>query len=328
MRLFLFALVTALVLPIALAHEHGLDLPPGLVKLAEYQQQLAGSITLLIALIAGMLTFTSPCGFVVLPMFFTYLFKERRRAVLMTAAFALGMTIAFALLGVLAGSAGTFLNEYKMPFAFVSGFALVFFGMLLILNLGFSIFYFKLDHKKSASALSTGLMGFFFAIGWTPCIGPILTGILILAANTGTALKGALMLGTYALGVAVPLLIVSVFADKFDWSNKPWIRGRHFQFSLFGRIVHTHTYNIIGGLILIAVGGLMIAQSGTFFFMNTIPQYLPWTMGLFVDINERLAASQFLASSWGNVLGILLIVALVVLVYRWTRHREGPLRRV
>lgn len=321
---WLFALIALVVIPAALA----LELPIGVVRLAQYQQQLAASITFLIALIAGALTFTSPCGFVVLPMFFTYLFKERKRAVLMTAAFAIGMTIAFALLGVLAGSAGTFLNEYKMPFAFASGFALVAFGILLLLNLGFSGFYFKLDHKKTASAWSTGVMGFFFAIGWTPCVGPILTGILILAANTGTALKGALMLGTYALGVSVPLLIVSALADKYDLANKPWVRGKHIEFSLFGRKVHTHTYNIIGGIILLAVGGLMIAQSGTFFFMDKIPEYLPWTMTMFVNLNQAMADSPWLTSGWANALGIIVIVALVWFAYRWSRHKEGPLREV
>jgi cytochrome c biogenesis protein CcdA len=323
-KIFLAAIILALAFPLALA----LELPPGVVKLGEYQQQLAASITFLVALIAGMLTFTSPCGFVVLPMFFTYLFKERKRAVLMTAAFAAGMTVAFVLLGLLAGSAGAFINEYKMPFAFASGFALVAFGIMLLLNLGFSIFYFKLDHKKAASALSTGIMGFFFAVGWTPCLGPILTGILILAANTGTALKGALMLGAYAIGVAVPLLAVSALSDKYDWAHKPWLRGKHIQFKLVGRTVHTHTYNIIGGLILIAVGGLTIAQSGTFFFMNTIPQYLPWTMDLFVDMNERLAASPFLTSQVGNALGLSLLVLFAWLVIRAVRHKEGPLREV
>jgi cytochrome c biogenesis protein CcdA len=321
---FLITLALLLVIPAAIA----LDLPPGVIKLAEYQQQLAASITFLVALIAGILTFTSPCGFVVLPMFFTYLFKERKRAVLMTGAFALGMSIAFVALGVLAGSAGTFINQFKMPFAFASGFALVFFGILLFLNLGFSIFYFKLDHKKAASAWSTGLMGFFFALGWTPCLGPILTGIMILAANTGTAFRGALMLGTYAVGVSVPLLIISALADRWDLANKPWIRGKHIQFDLFGHRVHTHTYNIIGGIILISVGALMIVQSGTFFFMEQLPRYLPWTMTFFVNTNQDLASSPFLTSQWGNALGIFLIALIIWAVYRAARHKEEPLREV
>ena len=317
-----------LALLIAIPAVFALELPPGLVKLGEYQQQLAGSITFLVALLAGAVTFTSPCGFVVLPVFFTYLFKERKRAVMMTGVFALGMTLAFVLLGILAGSAGAFINEYKMPFAFISGFALVAFGIMLFFNLGFSIFYFKLDHKKTASALSTGLMGFFFAIGWTPCLGPVLTGIMILAANTGTALKGALMLGTYAVGVSIPLLIIAAFSDRFDWANSAWLRGKELRFSLLGKQVHTHTYNVIGGIILIGLGGLMIAESGTFFFMNELPQYLPWTMDIFIGANERLAASPLLTSWWGNTLGILLIGFLVWLVIRASRHKDKALREV
>lgn len=324
MRKFLNVLLAgALVFPIVFA----LELPPGLVQLGEYQQQLAASITFLVALIAGMLTFTSPCGFVVLPMFFTYVFKERKRAVLMTASFALGMAVAFTLLGLIAGASATYLNEFKMPFAFVSGFVLVAFGILLFLNLGFSIFYFKLDHKKMSSALSTGLMGFFFAVGWTPCIGPVLAGILLVAANTGTALKGAALLATYAAGVSIPLLVVSALADRYDWANSSWIRGRHLQLRLFGRTVHTHTYNIISGLVLAGIGMIMIVQSGTFVFMERIPQFLPWTMDFFVDANDWLTTSV-LASWWGNLIGVLLIAVIVWLVVRAARHKERPLREV
>lgn len=321
-KAWLFALLLV-ILPAAFA----LELPPGLVKLSEYQQQLAASITFIVALIAGMLTFTSPCGFVVLPMFFTYVFKERRRAVLMTAAFALGMTLAFTLLGFIAGASAKFLNEYKMPFAFASGFALVAFGIMLMLNLGFSIFFFKLDHKRVTSALSTFLLGFFFAVGWTPCIGPVLAGVLLVAANAGTAPLGAALLATYAIGVSVPLLAVSALADRYDWANSAWLRGRHLQFRLFGRTVHTHTYNIIGGLILIAIGGLMIAQSGTFFFMETIPKYLPWSMDFFTDANAWLTRSP-LSRGWGDLLGLAVIALLAWLVIRAARYREKPLREV
>jgi cytochrome c biogenesis protein CcdA len=322
-RLAMLALAL-LIIPATLA----LDLPTGVQKLAEYQQQLAGSITFLIALLAGILTFTSPCGFVVLPMFFSYVFKERRRAVLMTCAFAVGMALAFTLLGLAAGAIGGFLNQVKMPFATISGIVLVLFGILLLLNKGFSIFYFKLDHRKAASAWSTGLLGFFFAIGWTPCLGPILAGIMLLAANTGTALKGAAMLATYAIGVAIPLLLVSYLADRYDWASKDWIRGRHVAFSLFGKKVHTHTYNIIGGILLIAIGLLMAFQGGTFFFMERIPQVLPWTMELFNDLNERFLETGWLGSGWANALGIAIILLAAWRVFRAARHRERPLREV
>ena len=94
-----------------------IELPPGLIKMQEYQQNLALSITFLIAFIGGIISFTSPCGFVVLPTFFAYLFKERKRALFMTATFALGMTLAFVLFGLVAGAMGDFFNVYKEFFA-------------------------------------------------------------------------------------------------------------------------------------------------------------------------------------------------------------------
>src|SRR3972149_7731780 len=115
-KAFLFILVLMLAGMAA-----ALELPPGVQKLYEYQNQIALSITFLIAFIGGILTFTSPCGFVVLPTFFAYLFKERKRALFMTAIFSLGMTLAFIIFGLVAGFVGNFFNEYKEVFAMISG---------------------------------------------------------------------------------------------------------------------------------------------------------------------------------------------------------------
>ena len=298
---WLFIVFGLLIVSSVFAQE--LNFPPGIIKLQEYQNELAQSITLLLAFIGGLLSFTSPCGFVVLPAFFSYLFKERKRAMTMTALFCLGMILAFILFGVIAGAVGDFFNIYKEFFATLSGLVLVLFGVMLIFNLGFSIFDFKIKHTPR-DGIGIFFLGFFFAIGWTPCVGPILGGVLLLAANTASIPKAVLLFLSYALGVTLPLLLVSYFSDKYDLSK--YFTSRHVSFTLLGKKINTHLYGIIGGLLLIVIGIIMTSFKGTRVFMTEIPKYVPWSMSFFTMMNEQLVASSFFTSTWANLLGAML----------------------
>lgn len=300
----------ALLLMIGIAS--ALEFPPGAQKVMEHELNIGLAVTLLIAFLGGLLTFTSPCGFVVIPTFFAYLFKERKRAMYMTATFSLGMTLAFIMFGFIAGIVGNFFNVYKETFAMISGILLVLFGVLMILNKGFSVFNFKIKHKPNHT-WSVFFLGFFFAVGWTPCVGPILAGIIVLSTHAGTIAKSMMLFAVYSLGVALPLLIVSYFSDKYDVSK--WFASRHVDFKLFGKKIHTHLYGIIGGILLIIVGIIMFAFKGTRVFMTEIPKYIPWTMDSFTLMNEYLIESSFYTSTTANVIGILLalIVAGVII---------------
>jgi len=296
-----------------------LELPIGVQRLIAYQQEVALSVTFLIAFIGGILTFTSPCGFVLLPTFFSYLFKERKRALFMTAIFSLGMTAAFVIFGIIAGLLGNFFNEYKQFFAMLSGAMLIFFGAMMIFNKGFSLLDFRVKHKPNHS-WGVFFLGFFFATGWTPCVGPILGGIIVLAAGTASLLKGALLFGAYSLGVALPLMAVSYFSDRYDVSK--WFTSRHVQFSLFGKKVHTHLYGIIGGVFLIIIGSIMFIGKGTSFFMNQIPKYIPWTMDLFTNVNQALVESQLFTGTLANVFGIIIMALLLYVIWRAINHHK------
>jgi len=308
-----------LVLLITIGAVIALELPPGVQKMLEYQNQIALSITFFIAFIGGLLTFTSPCGFVVIPTFFSYMFKERKRALFMTAIFSLGMILAFIIFGIIAGLLGNFFNIYKEFFAMMSGILLVLFGVMLIFSQGFSFFDFRIKHKPNHS-WSVFFLGFFFAIGWTPCVGPILGGIIILATGVGSVFKSALLFGFYALGVALPLMIVSYFSDKYDVAK--WFVSRHIEFTLFGKKIHTHLYGIIGGILLIVIGLIMFFGRGTSFFMEKIPTYLPWTMDLFTNVNEKLVESSFFTSTAANIIGIIIAIILLYVIWRAIYHKD------
>jgi cytochrome c biogenesis protein CcdA len=321
-------LVFLLALPIVAAQTVApSQFPPGVLKILQYREQLAASITFLIAFIAGIISFTSPCGFVLLPTFFSFLFKERKRAVLMTAFFCAGLILAFTTLGLSAAILGVFINEFKKPFAVVSGFIFIAFGIMTLLNKGFTWFQFKLDHHKAKSAFTMTLFGFFFALGWTPCVGPVLGGILLLAANAGTVLTGTAYLVFYALGVSLPLLLVAMLSDKFDLAHKKWIQGKVITFKLFGKEIVTHTYNIASAIILIFIGVIMIWWQGTTFFEIYVPRLIPWSMDFFYIANDSLTAGGFLSSGLGQFLGFLLGFVILgtlawIVIRQWQRSRE------
>lgn len=308
-----------LLLLLTLPQVFALDLPVGVQKIVAYQQQIALSITFLVAFIGGLLTFTSPCGFVVVPTFFSYVFKERQRARFMTTIFSLGMILAFILFGIIAGIMGNFFNVYKEFFAMLSGIALIIFGIMLIFNKGFSFFDFRIKHKPNHS-WEAFFLGFFFAVGWTPCVGPILGGIIILATGVGSIFTSALLFGFYALGVALPLMIVSYFSDKYDVST--WFTSKHVQFNFFRTTIHTHFYGILGGILLVLIGLIMFFGKGTGFFMETIPQYLPWSMNFFTMANEQLTESSFFTSTTANIVGILVFIFIIVIFWKAIKHHN------
>lgn len=289
------------------------DIPIGVQKLIAYQNEVALSITFLIALLGGMLTFLSPCGFAIIPTFFSYVFKERKRALFMTSVFVVGMTTAFTIFGLIAGIIGNFFNVYKDFFAQISGVALFLFGIMMIFNKGFSFLDFRIKHHPNHS-WSSFWLGFLFASGWSPCVGPILGSIVVLAAGIGSITKSALLFATYSLGVAVPLMIFSYFSDKYDLANI--FISRHVKFNLFGKIVHTHLYGIISGTMLSVLGIIIFIGNGTTFFMNTIPAYLPWTMNFFSRMNALLVSSHFFTGKIADVFGIIIICALILILFR------------
>ena len=289
----------------AIISVNALELPEGVQRLAEYQTELALSMSFLIAFLGGIFAVTSPCGFVLLPAFFSYAFKERRRAFAMTLIFSLGMSLAFVIFGAIAGFVGNIFNSYKDAFAIIAGGLLVFFGALLFLNKGFSLAQFSIGKNQSPSGIFA--LGFLFAVGWTPCVGPILGGVGLLAAMSGSLLKGAMLFGVYALGSAVPLLLAAYLSDRYDivswFSPKPiYVAG-----------IKTSLYNVIAGLVLVIIGFIIVFDAGTGFFMDTIPNYLNWRMTFFIRANDFLLASDFLKNNFIQIGGFLAVLSLFIL---------------
>lgn len=202
-----------------------------------------------ISFLEGVITFVSPCLLPMLPIYISYFAggkeKNTARVIKNSLGFITGFTVVFILLGALAGTLGSFLNQYKTAVNIVTGLIVIFFG-LNFLGL------FKLDIFKGTRFSKTDSLGFFssvlfgivFSVGWTPCVGAFLGSALMLATSQGNVLQGVIMLLLYSLGLGIPFFISAILIDR--------LKG---AFSFIKK--HYKVINIISGSLLVAVGVLM-----------------------------------------------------------------------
>ncbi len=185
----------------------------------------------LAAFVAGALSFFSPCILPLLPAYLSMLsgFSASeivkgdakvvmRKVVGNAAVFIAGFTLAFALMGAAASGAGNLLAANKELFMKVFGAVMVLLG--LHMTGLFSLNFLNYEKRFSTRGITQGpagsfFMGFAFALGWSPCIGPILAVILGMAAASGTAAKGVALLVAYSAGMAVPLLAAAFLTARF-----------------------------------------------------------------------------------------------------------------
>lgn len=298
-----------------------ITLPEGVQKLINYSSQRAQYISFLVAFLGGVLSVISPCVLPVLPAFFAVSFKEREEITKKTILFFFGMASVFMLLGILSALTGALIFEaYRKQITLIVGIILLFFGLFVMLGGGFRFITFS----PKPSHTNLGIFGFgaLFAVGFTPCIGAILTSILFIAGSSGNLVYGGLLLFSYALGFAIPLFVLAFFYDKYHLSEKAWVKGKSFTFTLFQKKFETHTSKIIAGIILVFFGMLFILYRNTSIF-NVIDPL--GTKQFFYDWNNKVLdwkISRFI----GNLLGALLIAAFALYAWRQFMHRKEKRR--
>jgi cytochrome c-type biogenesis protein len=229
----------------------------------------------LAAFVAGLLSFLSPCVLPLVPGYVSLIsgasveeLQSQQRRVLGTVmlhsiTFVLGFSVVFIALGAVATSVGQLANEYHSLLSKIAGIVVIVFGLHLTGLLKIKALYAdKRMHevKGGSSAVGSFVVGFAFAFGWTPCIGPILATILVLAGAQQTVLKGIILLAVYSMGLAVPFLLTSLGVDRF--------------LAFYGRFRrHLHTVEVCSGILLIAIGVLIFLNnlkllSGYLSFLN------------------------------------------------------------
>ena len=188
-------------------------------------------VTFLAALVAGLVSFLSPCVLPLVPPYLVFLagtslerFAEkeaeprvRRETVTAAVLFVLGFSTVFVALGASASAIGALVQAYSRELAIVAGIVIIVMGLHF---LGLTRLDLLMREKRAPMAKPVGLwgayvMGLAFAFGWTPCIGPILATILAVAASEATVAKGAGLLAVYSLGLGIPFMIAALAVEPF-----------------------------------------------------------------------------------------------------------------
>ena len=221
-------------------------------------------VTLYLAFLAGLASFLSPCVMPLIPSYITFItgmsFEEltaaedRKKALRLTVAnslvFIMGFSVVFINMGLASSLLGQWLKDYEDFIRIAGGVLVIIFGLFIsgLIRLDFLMGQKKFDLKgKPAGYVGTFLVGLTFAIGWTPCVGPILGSILAVAMNENPS-RGALLLTVYSAGLGLPFLLAAVAFNTFIGYTK--VLNRHMRAIM-----------LISGGILIAFGLLLLTNN-------------------------------------------------------------------
>lgn len=230
---------------------------------------------MLLAFIAGTVSFLSPCVIPLLPGYLSFLTglsseelsstKNRKEVLIPALLFVFGFSVVFVGLGASASLIGSFVNENSRLISQIGGVFVILFGVYLLGIIKIPWLYGSkgIDIRKSQKfgKFAGFFMGMGFAAGWTPCVGPILASILMLAANTGSASQGVVLLLLYSFGLAVPFLLLA-----FMFSTLSPLLKFIAKYSL--------TINRVAGVFLIILGTLLLLDEFSHLIF-WITKYIP-----------------------------------------------------
>lgn len=277
------------------------QVPENMQKIIDYNKQVANdsltNITILVAVIAGILTFISPCILPLLPAYFSYTFKEEKNIAKMTLFFSAGFTLVFTIYGIIAGYVGErSISIIQNPLVAAAGGAfLVLMGILSLQGKGFASLIKINSTKRKNDSWGVFLQGVAFSTGWTACVGPILGGILAIGALLGKIEVAAILMIAYSMGIFIPLFILSLAYDKYHLEKK--LKGKPITINLFGRKKTFLSTHLISGSLLILLGlfyiifGNTAKVNGTSFF--GLKQYF-YTSQRWLLSNEKFAVLFFI----------------------------------
>ncbi|MFX0541299.1 cytochrome c biogenesis CcdA family protein [Roseovarius sp. S4756] len=231
---------------------------------------------MIVALLAGTLSFLSPCVLPIVPPYLAYMSGvtlpdltqeggvNRRRAIVPALFFVLGLSTIFLLLGAAASALGLAFLQYQSTLSSIAGVLVMIFGLhfLGIIRIGFLDREMRMDAgDRGGSAFGAYILGLAFAFGWTPCIGPQLGAILSLAAGESSVARGTALLAVYAIGLGVPFILVAAFLPRLT-GVMGWMKR------------HMARIERIMGLLLWTIGLMMVTggfSAFAFWLLETFP---------------------------------------------------------
>jgi cytochrome c-type biogenesis protein len=208
-------------------------------------------VAMCIAALAGIVSFFSPCVIPLVPGYLSYAtgmaeVKTRGRVLLGSILFVSGFTVLFVSYGLLFGQLGSLISQNSRLLSIILGLLTVILGLIFLFNERFYRSY-KPNIKTKTGLIFAPFIGFAFGIGWTPCIGPTLGAVQVLAFESATAQRGAILSAAYCLGLGLPFILMGLFLDKAEPFRKLVARN--------GNLVTK-----VGGGLLIFIGLMQVSN--------------------------------------------------------------------
>lgn len=230
-------------------------------------------LALPIALLAGLVSFASPCVLPLVPGYLAYVGgmsdpgakRDRSRVLTGVALFVLGFAVVFIAYGAAFGALGLWLVRWQEVVIQVLGVLVIVMGLVFIGQFSFLQRTFKPTWRPATGLIGAPLLGVVFGLGWTPCIGPTLAAISALSVGSGSPWRGALLGLFYCIGLGIPFLLVALGFD--------WVAG---SVAFLKR--HIRVINIIGGALLVVIGVMMATGLWTAMmsqFLGVISGFVP-----------------------------------------------------
>nr|WP_206323861.1 cytochrome c biogenesis CcdA family protein [Streptomyces sp. HNM0574] len=261
---------------------------------------------------AGLLALLSPCSALLLPAFFAYSIDSTGRLIARTGVFYLGLATTLVPLGAAGSFAGKLFYGNRDLIVLIGGWTIIALGVAQILGMGFAPK--KLTEMsgkiKPTSTLSVYALGAVYGLAGF-CAGPILGSVLTVAAVSGSAVYGGMLLAVYALGMAVPLFLLALLWDRFDLGRRRWLRGKPLT---LGRL-RLHTTSLLSGAFFILLGVIFLVFDGTAALPGLLDVDTAFTVETWAGgLSEKVPDSVLLA--------VLAAVAGAVALGMWARRRK------
>jgi cytochrome c biogenesis protein CcdA len=274
----------------------------------------------LAAFLGGLLALVSPCSALLLPAFFAYSIDSAARLLSRTGIFYAGLATTLVPLGAAGSLAGRFFYGNRDLLVTAGGWLIIALGAAQVLGLGFAPRRLAeaSGRIRPTTAVSVYALGLVYGLAGF-CAGPILGGVLTVAALGGSAVYGGLLLAVYALGMAVPLFVLALLWERYDLGRRAWLRGRVVRLGRRrpsngpGRAGgwELHTTSLLSGGFFVLLGVLFLAFDGT----SALPS--PLSVDASFEVERWASRVGGAVPDWMLLLAVVAVAAVVLGVRGW-----------
>jgi len=278
-------------------------------------------ISIIASFLAGMIALFAPCCITfMLPAYFAYTFKQKRAIILMTFIFFFGVATILVPIGLGVAYLTQLFKGYHTQVFYLGGVLMLFISYLAFSGKKLSMPFQKLPLLKKHNILSVYGLGLFSGLA-SSCCAPVLAGVLTLSALSLNLFQALVLTLTYVFGMVFPLFILAYFWDSFNWSESKLVRGLMIRFSLFRKIFHIHSTNLITGVIFLVIGVYILYLASSNQITSVSPSQSQLIAYLTI-VQKKILEMTRNIPDW-SFLFLLLIMVVILLTKAIRKKNDG-----